>query len=93
MPTATVPILSPVDKALGGEALAGKKTALAVVGGAILSILQAVDVVGPITGSNATTTAQVFASLLGGLGGLGLTGKIDRVVQLLGVMAVKPPSK
>jgi len=50
------PILSPIDKAIGGEALAGKKTALAVVAYAALSILQALDVVGTATGAPAPGT-------------------------------------
>ena len=46
---ANAPILSPIDKALGGEALAGKKTALSVVAYVVLAILKAVGVVGAAT--------------------------------------------
>jgi hypothetical protein len=42
--------LSPIDNALGGQALAGKKTALAIVLYALLSLLQANDIVGYATG-------------------------------------------
>jgi hypothetical protein len=49
--TATpVPVLSPIDSALGGQMLAGKKTVLAVVAYALMSILQATNVVGYATG-------------------------------------------
>ena len=87
-PTGTVPpILSPIDKVLGGEMLTGKKTALAVVAYAVLSLMQTFK--GVDAGS---TTSQVFTTLIASLGGLGLLGKVDRVTQLLGLMAGKPPA-
>ncbi len=86
------PVLSPIDSWLGGEALAGKKTALAVLAYAVLSVLQAVDVAGTATGATATTTGQILTTLIAAFGGLGGVAKIDRVVQILGLMAAKPPA-
>jgi hypothetical protein len=92
-PTGTAPVvMSPIDKVLGGEALQGKKTPLAILAYAVLAILQAVDVAGTATGPTATPTGQILTTLIGSLGGLGMLGKVDRVVQMLGIMAAKPPS-
>jgi peptidoglycan hydrolase-like protein with peptidoglycan-binding domain len=91
--TSTTPaVLSPIDQWLGGNSMVGYKTALAVIAYAILSILQGVGVAGTATGTNATTTGQILTTLIGAFGGLGLTAKIDRVVQTLGAIASKPPS-
>jgi lysozyme family protein len=90
--TANAPVLSPIDKWLGGEAMTGKKTGLAVLAYAVLSILQAVGVAGTATGPTSTTTGQVLTTLIAAFGGLGLTAKVDRVVQILGLIAAKPPS-
>jgi uncharacterized protein (TIGR02594 family) len=89
------PVLSPIDSWLGGQALAGKKTALAVVGYGILSVLQAVGVAGTATGTTATTTGQILTTLIAAFaafGALGGVSKIDRVVQTLGVIASAPPA-
>ena len=61
----------------------------------VLSILQAVGAAGTATGETATTTGQILTTLIAAFGGLGLTSKIDRVVQTLGLIAAKPlsPSK
>jgi uncharacterized protein (TIGR02594 family) len=83
----TTPILSPIDKALGGQALVGLKTPLAILAYAGLWILQAVGTVGPATGDNATTTAQVLSAVIAAFGGLGITSKIDRGVQALAAAA------
>jgi peptidoglycan hydrolase-like protein with peptidoglycan-binding domain len=93
-PSASPPpvVLSPIDQWLGGDALAGKKTALAVVAYVALAILQATGVAGTATGETATTTGQILTTLIAGFGGLGLTAKIDRIVQALGLIAAKPPS-
>jgi peptidoglycan hydrolase-like protein with peptidoglycan-binding domain len=92
-PSGTVPpVLSPIDRVLGGEALAGKKTPLAVLAYTVLAILQSVDVAGTATGPTATPTGQILTTLIGAFGGLGVLGKIDRVVQMLGLMAAKPPA-
>jgi hypothetical protein len=88
-PADTVPTLSPIDSWLGGQALAGKKTALAVVAYAVLSILQAVDVAGTATGPAATTTGQILTTLIAAFGGLGGLSKIDRIVQILGAAAAR----
>lgn len=90
--SAAVPVLSTIDQWLGGQTLAGKKTALSVVAYAVLSILQAVGVAGTATGATSTTTGQILTTLIAAFGGLGLTAKVDRVVQILGLIAVKPPS-
>ncbi len=86
------PVLSTIDQLLGGETMAGKKTALAVIAYAVLSILQAVGAAGTVTGPTSTTTGQILTTLIAAFGGLGLTAKIDRVIQMLGLIAVKPPS-
>ncbi|HEY6994840.1 MAG TPA: N-acetylmuramoyl-L-alanine amidase [Xanthobacteraceae bacterium] len=83
---ANVPILSPIDNMLGGQALAGKKTALAVVGYALLAILQAVGVVGA-----ATPAGQIITVLITAFGALGGISKVDRVIQALGMIAAKAP--
>jgi peptidoglycan hydrolase-like protein with peptidoglycan-binding domain len=90
--TIAASVLSPIDRWLGGETMAGKKTGLAVVAYAVLSILQAVGVAGTATGPTSTTTGQILTTLIAAFGGLGLTAKIDRVTQMLGLIAVKPPS-
>ena len=82
---ANAPILSPIDKALGGEALAGKKTALSVVAYVVLAILKAAGVVGA-----ATPAGQIMTILIAAFGALGGVAKVDRVIQSLGVIAAKP---
>jgi uncharacterized protein (TIGR02594 family) len=88
----TPPVMSPIDKLLGGEALQGKKTPLAILAYAVLAIMQALDVAGTATGTTATPTGQILTTLIGSLGGLGVLAKVDRVVQMLGVIAAKPPA-
>jgi peptidoglycan hydrolase-like protein with peptidoglycan-binding domain len=80
------PVLSPIDQVLGGQALAGKKTALAIVAYATMAILQAAGVV--TAGSPAGMILNTLIVAFGGLGGL---SKIDRVIQTLGTIAAKPP--
>ena len=86
------PVLSPIDKVLGGQALVGLKTPLAIVAYAALSIFQAMGAAGTATGDKATTTGQVLTTLIGAFGGLGVTAKVDRVTQSLDKIgtAVKP---
>lgn len=102
------PVLSPIDKMLGGEMLAGKKTLLAVLAYVVLAILQATDVVGTATGVPApppgtvvapgtvvgtmTATGQILTTLIAAFGGLGVVSKVDRVVQLLGLISAKTPT-
>ena len=81
----TPPVMSPIDKVLGGEMLQGKKTPLAILAYALLSIVQAVE---PGTASGSTNT--ILTTLIGGFGGLGVLAKVDRVVQLLGMIATRP---
>lgn len=85
-----VPILSPIDKALGGQAMVGLKTPLAILAGAGVWIMQAFGAVGPVTGTatdKASTTAQVLYALIAAFGGLGVTSKLDRGIKALGLIA------
>jgi uncharacterized protein (TIGR02594 family) len=85
--TPAQPILSPIDKVLGGEALVGLKTPIAIIAYAALWIMQSLNTVGPTTGPDASTTAQVLTALIAALGGLGVTAKVDRGVQSLNTLA------
>ena len=86
-PTGTVPpVMSPIDKLLGGEAMMGKKTPLAILAYVIMAIVQAVDPANTTGG----TTSSVLTTLIGAFGGLGVLSKVDRVVQMLGIIAAKP---
>jgi uncharacterized protein (TIGR02594 family) len=85
--TPTAPDLSPIDKLLGGEALVGLKTPLAIGGTVLMWILQAVNVVGPATGDKATATGTVLTSLIGGFGALGVTAKFDRAFKALSAIS------
>jgi lysozyme family protein len=87
-PEANAPILSPIDKLLGGEALAGKKTALSIVAYAVLAILQAVGVVGA-----ATPAGQILTVVIAAFGALGGISKVDRVIQALAMIAAKVPKR
>jgi hypothetical protein len=82
--SAAPPILSPIDKMFGGEALAGKKTAIAVIAYVVVAILKAVGVLGA-----ATPAGQILSVLTIGFGALGGLSKVDRVVQSLGIIAAK----
>jgi lysozyme family protein/peptidoglycan hydrolase-like protein with peptidoglycan-binding domain len=86
LPASTAPILTPIDKLLGGDALAGKKTALAVIAYAVLAILQTAGVIGVTT-----PTGQIITILITAFGALGGVSKIDRVIQTLGIIAAKTP--
>lgn len=85
-PETIAPILSPIDKVLGGQALAGKKTALSIVAYAVLAILQAVGVVGA-----ATPAGQILTVVITAFGALGGISKVDRVIQALAMIAAKVP--
>jgi hypothetical protein len=84
---ANPPILSPIDKALGGEALVGLKTPLAIAAYAALWIMQSLGTIGAATGDEATTTGQVLTALIAAFGALGLTAKLDRWVKAIGTVA------
>ena len=73
-----------IDKMLGGQALAGKKTSLAIVAYAGFAILQAVGVIGSATPAGMIINVAITA--FGALGGL---SKVDRVIQSLGAIAAK----
>jgi hypothetical protein len=87
----STPILSPIDKALGGEAMVGLKTPLAVAAYAALWIMQSVGSIGTATGDKATTTGQVLTALIAAFGGLGLTAKLDRWVKAINAVAAAQP--
>lgn len=88
MPTTATPIiLTPIDKMLGGEALAGNKTSLAIIAYVVMAILQAVGVVG-----SGTPAGIIVNTIIAAFGGLGVLSKIDRAIQTLGVIAAKPPA-
>jgi hypothetical protein len=82
--SAVPPILSPIDKMFGGEALVGNKTTIAVIGYVVVAILKAVGVIGA-----ATPAGQILSVLTIAFGALGGLSKVDRVVQTLGVIAAK----
>ena len=86
-PTEMAPPLSPIDKALGGEALVGLKTPLAILAYAGLWIAQVFGAVGPATGDKATTTGSVLTALIAAFGGLGVTAKFDRAFGALSAIS------
>jgi uncharacterized protein (TIGR02594 family) len=75
--------LSPIDKLLGGEALVGLKTPLAIAGYALIFILQTLGMMGTATGDKATTTGAVITALVTAFGALGITAKFDRAFQAI----------
>lgn len=77
-------ILSPIDKFLGGEALAGSKTTLAIGAYALLSILES-------TGAASATspTSEIMTTLIASFGGLGVLAKIDRAIKAISMVAVE----
>jgi hypothetical protein len=83
----TTPQLSPIDKMLGGEAMVGLKTPLAIGGMVLMWILQAAGVVGTFSGPGATATGTVLTSLIGGFGAMGVTAKFDRAFQALSTIS------
>jgi peptidoglycan hydrolase-like protein with peptidoglycan-binding domain len=88
-PAPVPPILSPVDRMIGGEMLAGKKTLLAVLAYVALAIGQATGGIGTAMGAGATPTGEILTSLIAAFGGLGLISKGDRAVQMLGIIAAE----
>jgi uncharacterized protein (TIGR02594 family) len=85
--TATPPVLSVIDQIFGGQALAGKKTMLAIIAYVILKIVEAsLNQPGLEPGMSATTQT-ILTSLIGGFGALGGVAKIDRLTQVLGMVA------
>ena len=84
---AAKPGLSPIDKVLGGEALVGVKTPLAIAGFALIWILQTLGVMAPATGDTATTTSTVLTVLVSAFGALGVTSKFDRAFGALSTIA------
>jgi uncharacterized protein (TIGR02594 family) len=81
------PQLSPIDRILGGEALVGLKTPLAIAGFALMWILQTLGVMGTATGYTETTTGTVLTILVSAFGALGVTAKFDRALQALSMIA------
>jgi hypothetical protein len=68
---------------LGGPALVGLKTPIAIVAYALLYLLQSAGS-GPAFGS---TTNTVLTTLIATFGGLGVSAKFDRGVQALSAIA------
>jgi lysozyme family protein len=97
----TAPVLTPIDKMFpASEFFAGKKTAISVIAYVILMILQYTNQVGTAVfdvtavGDHTVTpsaTGGILTALIGGLGGLGLLSKFDRVNVLLAMIAGKKP--
>jgi uncharacterized protein (TIGR02594 family) len=85
--TTTPPVLSTIDRLLGGQALAGKKTILAVIAYVILAVLEGTNAVTPGTG---TDIAKTLIEAFGALGGL---AKVDRLTQMLGQVAGQATSQ
>jgi hypothetical protein len=83
----SAPILSPIDKLFGGQAMVGLKTPIAIFGYVGLWILQALGSVGTATGDTATTTGSVLTALFSGLGAAGVTAKFDRAFQALSLIS------
>ena len=83
----TKPPLSPIDKMLGGEALVGLKTPLAIAGYALMWILQTLGTMGTATGDKATTTGAILTALVTAFGALGVTAKFDRAFGALSKIA------
>ncbi len=81
------PFISPIDQVIGGQALVGWKTAIAVTAYGLLSILQLLGMVGTATGETATLTGTILTAVIATLGGLGFTAKIDRATNMLGAIA------
>ena len=81
------PQLSPIDKALGGEALVGLKTPLAIAGYALMWILQTLGMMGTATGETASTTSTVLTVLVLAFGALGITAMFDRAFGALSTIA------
>jgi hypothetical protein len=79
------PQLSPIDKVLGGEAMVGLKTPLAIAGYALMWILQTLGVMGTVTGD--TATGAVLTVLVSAFGALGVTAKFDRAFEALSTIA------
>jgi hypothetical protein len=84
---AAKPPLSPIDKMLGGEALVGLKTPLAIAGYALMWILQTLGTMGTATGDKATTTGAILTALVTAFGALGVTAKFDRAFGALSKIA------
>lgn len=84
--------MSPIDKALGGEALVGLKTPAAIGAYAALSIFQTLGIAGPVSATATqppSTTSQVLLTLIGAFGALGGLSKVDRAVRALSVIAAR----
>jgi hypothetical protein len=80
---------------LGGEALVGLKTPLAIGAMVLMWILQAAGAMGTATGDKATMTGSVLTWLISGFGAMGVTAKFDRAFQAISTIAAwlqKPPA-
>jgi uncharacterized protein (TIGR02594 family) len=85
--TTAPPVLSTIDQIFGGQALVGKKSIIAVIAYAILAVFQAHGDIGTAMGATATPTGEILTTLIGGFGALGGLSKIDRLTQVLNLVA------
>ena len=76
------PVLSSIDKMIGGEALVGYKMMFGVIGYVIVAILKAAGVLGA-----ATPAGQILSVLTLAFTALGGLSKIDRMTQSLATIA------
>lgn len=72
------PVLSTIDQIFGGQALAGKKTLIAVIAYVVLQILEATKQID--TGG---ATSNILTSIIYGFGALGGLAKVDRMTQAI----------
>ena len=91
VPTASVPVLSPIDQWLGGGAMAGKKTGLAVLVMRCCRSFRPWVLRGPQPDRHRPPPGRFSPTLIAAFGGLGLTSKIIGVVQILGLVCGQAP--
>jgi hypothetical protein len=84
--TSAPPILSSIDKLIGGQGMVGYKTMFGVLGYVLVRILEAT---GPIavTAGQVSPTGQILTVLTLALTALGGLAKVDRMTQALGTIA------
>jgi hypothetical protein len=78
------PVLSIIDKLLGGEALTGSKTIIGVLSYVVVTILKSTGVLGV-----ATPAGQILTILSIALSVLGAIAKVDRATQTIGAAVKK----
>jgi hypothetical protein len=83
----TAPILSPIDKIFGGQALVGYKSMLGVIAYVVVALLKAGGVLGA-----ATPAGQILSVLSIAFTVLGGLAKVDRMTQSIGAVAANAAS-